>query len=105
MSLEKDDKENKQIREEFCPICIAAVPLAFSMAGASTAKATEQNEIDNCDGEDDDEKEQNKIRIKYRNTMIFSICGFVGIISIIVIIYFMFFQKCDDCEKVLGNKK
>ena len=101
MSLENEN----HIKEDFCPVCVAAVPLAFSMAGAGTAKATEQNEIDNCDGEDDDEKEQNKRRIQYRNKWIFSVCGAVGVISLIVIIYFIFFQKCDDCEKVLGNKK
>ena len=99
MSLEKE------IKEEFCPICVAAVPLAFSMAGAGTVKAAEQNEIDNIDGEDEDENEQNKIKIKYRNTLIFSIFGIVGVISLIIILYFVFFKKCDDCEKVIGNKK
>jgi NhaP-type Na+/H+ or K+/H+ antiporter len=100
MSLENE----KNIKEDFCPVCVAAVPLAFSMAGAGSAKVMEQNDIDNCDGEDD-EKEKHKKRIQFRNKCIYSICGVIGIVSLIVIIYFIFFQKCDDCEKVIGNNK
>jgi hypothetical protein len=93
------ENEN-HIKEDFCPVCVATVPLAFSIASAGTVKAAEQNDIDNCD---DDEKEQKKRKIQNRNKWIFSVCGVVGIISMIVILYFIFYKNCDECEKVLGK--
>jgi uncharacterized membrane protein len=70
-----NDKED-DIKEPFCPVCIAAVPLAFSVtAGAATPPIEE----------------------KKRRSQIMKWCTIVGIISTLLILYFWFVVKCESC--------
>ena len=80
MSDKKD--ENIKLKEPFCPICIAAVPLAFSLVSGTAVAATDANY----------EEEQKKLR---SNIMFWSII--VSIVSMIVIAYFTW-TKCSSCR-------
>ena len=70
-----NEKED-EIKEPFCPICIAAVPLAFSVTAGAASNTVEEIE---------------------RRNQIIKWCTIIGIISTFIIIYFMFIAKCDDC--------
>ena len=71
-----ETKKEGDINEPFCPVCIAAVPLAFSVTGAAASNNMEE---------------------KRKRLRIMRWCTIVGIISTLVIIYFMFIVKCDAC--------
>ena len=78
----KDDDDDKKIKESFCPICIAAVPLAFSVStGTLVASTTDED----CDGE---EKEKRK--------NILMACLTISLLSIFIIGYF-YIIKCNTC--------
>ncbi len=78
----------EEIKESFCPVCIAAVPLAFSGITAGLASQS--------DGEDD---RQYAVRVRHhRNKKIMWIAILIGIISLSVIIYFKFIKKCESCR-------
>jgi hypothetical protein len=77
----KDDEE-KNLKEPFCPICIAAVPLAFSVStGTLVASTTDEN----CE---DDE------RAKRRDIVMG--CVYATIILLLIIGYF-YVKKCKSC--------
>jgi hypothetical protein len=78
----EEEEENQKVKEPFCPVCIAAVPLAFSVsAGTIVATTTE----DDC--EERDRRRRHKIMWG---------CGGVGLISLILIIYFLLI-RCSSC--------
>jgi len=74
---QEDDKD--EIKESFCPVCIAAIPLAFSVSTGVGAAYEDEEYINNR-----------------RNTIILW-SSVVGVISIIVIVYFIFFG-CSSCK-------
>jgi hypothetical protein len=74
--------DDDDIKEPFCPVCIAAVPLAFSVSAGTMVAATEE--------EDCEERDKRR-----RRGMLWGCCG-VGLISLIVIIYFLL-MKCNTC--------
>ena len=77
-----NDEKQKPIKESFCPICIAAVPLAFSVTtGTAASISSEEEDIE---------------KIKQKNTIIIW-STIVGVISTIIILYLMFIYKCDSC--------
>jgi predicted nucleic acid-binding Zn ribbon protein len=69
------------IKEEFCPVCIAAVPLAFSMTAGTTNMVIEE--------EDCEKRKKNNFRLK--------MYVIIGILSLSVMIYYTFIKKCDEC--------
>lgn len=77
-----DDDKKEEVKESFCPVCIAAVPLAFSVSTGTLVASTT----------DDDCEERDRRR---RGHIMWGCCG-VGIISLIVILYFWFIQ-CSVC--------
>jgi len=76
-----DEKDDNKLKEPFCPICIAAVPLAFSLTTGTAVAVTDANY----------EEEQKKLR---STIMFWSII--ISILSIIVIAYFTW-RKCSSC--------
>jgi len=70
-----NDKE-VDIKEPFCPVCIAAVPLAFSVSAGAASTTIEE---------------------KHRRNQIIKWCTIVGILSTLIILYFWFVVKCDSC--------
>jgi len=74
-------KEQEDIKESFCPICIAAIPLAFSVS-TGVAAATEE--------------EQNIMTQKRNKIMLWS--SIIGFISLAVILYYWFIKKCTECD-------
>lgn len=77
-----EEDENHKLKEPFCPVCIAAVPLAFSLSTGTLVATTTD---DDCD-----ERDKNR-----RKSIIWGSCG-VGLISFIVLIYFLLI-KCSSC--------
>ena len=75
MSEEKDKDENK-LKESFCPVCIAAIPLAFSLSTGTAATVL------------DEEQRVMKKRIIFWSTII-SILSSVILIAI--------YWKCEKC--------
>ena len=71
-----NENENEKIKEPFCPVCIAAVPLAFSMTAGAASTTIEEK--------------QRKHQIMLWSTII-------SIVSTLLIIYFLFAVKCDSC--------
>jgi predicted nucleic acid-binding Zn ribbon protein len=70
------NEKEEDIKEPFCPVCIAAVPLAFSVtAGAASTNIEE----------------------KQRRNHIMKWCTIVGIISTLIILYFWLAVKCESC--------
>lgn len=72
------EEKEEDIKESFCPVCIAAIPLAFSLSTGVAAASEEE-------------------QIKQRNAIILW-SSVVGVISLAVIIYYLFIRKCDSCE-------
>jgi uncharacterized membrane protein len=70
-----NDKED-DIKEPFCPVCIAAVPLAFSVTAGAASTTMEE---------------------KKRRYEIMKWCTIVGVISIFIILYFWLIVKCESC--------
>lgn len=70
-----NDKED-DIKEPFCPVCIAAVPLAFSVTAGAASTTIEE---------------------KKRRYEIMKWCTIAGIISIFIILYFWLVVKCESC--------
>ena len=69
------------IKENFCPVCIAAVPLAFSVtAGGSNILIEEED----CEKR---KKRNNRMRMYV----------IIGVLSLAVILYFTFIKKCQEC--------
>lgn len=74
-----DDKEKEDIKESFCPVCIAAIPLAFSVS-TGVGAAYEDEEY---------------IQERKKTIMIWSVV--IGVISLIIMIYYLFIRKCMEC--------
>jgi len=70
----QNEKEN--IKEPFCPVCVAAVPLAFSMTAGAASTAIEE---------------------KKRRNQIILWSTIIGIVSLILIIYFLCAVQCSSC--------
>lgn len=69
------------IQEEFCPVCVAAVPLAFSLTEGTRNSIVEEKDIE--------KRKKRNFRMK--------MCIIIGILSLGVIFYFTFLRKCDEC--------
>ena len=76
----KDDEGN--VKEPFCPICIAAVPLAFSVSTGTLVASTTD--------EDCEEEEKTK-----RNNVVTG-CVSISIILLFIIAYF-YIIRCASC--------
>ena len=76
--MEEDNNQN--VKESFCPVCIAAVPLAFSVT-TGVAAASEEDEY---------------ITLAHRRRII-NWCTFIGLFSTFIIIYYMYYVKCQSC--------
>lgn len=72
-----NEEKKEDLKETFCPVCIAAVPLAFSVTSGAVAS--------------------NSIEEKQKRHQIIKWCTITGIISLFFILYFMFVVKCDSC--------
>ena len=83
--MNEDENNKKPVKESFCPICIAAVPLAFSVTTGTAASISSEEE-----GVEHIERKKSRAEI-------IKWCTIVGIISTFIIIYFMFIYKCDSC--------
>lgn len=70
------------IKEEFCPVCIAAVPLAFSMTAGTSNIVIEE--------EDCEKRKKRNFRTK--------IYIIIAIISLGIIIYYTYVKKCEECK-------
>lgn len=76
----KDDEGN--VKEPFCPICIAAIPLAFSVStGTLVASTTDE------DCEEDDRRKRNNVVAG---------CVSISIVLILIMAYFYIIQ-CASC--------
>lgn len=82
-------KEKENLKESFCPICIASVPIAFSLAGDRV------NMLNN----DDQEFETINNRHRKQKQFFYRI---IVAVAISVIIYYTIFAPCDSCK--LPNK-
>ena len=72
-----ENKNKEDVKEEFCPPCLAAIPIAFAASGVGASKAINgTTEIKN---------------------IIFVVSLVIGIIAVMVFIYFKFFKKCTTC--------
>lgn len=79
----------KDIKENFCPACLA-IPLVFAgVGGAGAAKSSEENP-------------EETIKRKKMNKFIYYTSIATVILSIAVFIYYMFIKKCEDCTKKLN---
>ena len=80
-------EEKKQTKEDFCPICVAAVPLAFGISNMSNNNfASEETGIIIEEEEDDKDKqirEKKKENFLVKWLSIFLL--FAGLISLILI--------------------
>jgi hypothetical protein len=77
------DNQKIETKEDFCPVCIAAIPLAFSGAvGTSTALSDNEHS----------EKERKRRKLIYKWSII------IGILSLGFIIYFLFIKPCNECK-------
>lgn len=84
-----NSENKKEIKEDFCPICIAAIPLAFGASGAGAAKISDSgNNDDNC---------PIKKRKKHFMKILFWSSIAISVISLFVIIYFKYIKKCEGC--------
>jgi len=91
---------NKQeIREDFCPPCLALIPLAFAGAGTGISATMDGKSSDN-DKDKDCDKDKNKLKNKHKKRMkdiIFWSSMIVGIISLIIFILFRY-VLCSKCR-------
>jgi hypothetical protein len=91
-----NENEKEKIKEEFCPVCLSAVPLAFSMV----AGANEMINNNNTDDGDDNEQ-HSSLKPWYHNhrkNRTLHICIVIAVIALAVIIYYKFIKNCDDCK-------
>ena len=80
-------EEKKQTKEDFCPICVAAVPLAFGVSTINNSNTTSEEEENDIN--EDDEEDKNYKKKKYNNSLIKWISIFLllaGIISLLIIL-------------------
>jgi hypothetical protein len=75
-------EDEGKVKEPFCPICIAAVPLAFSVSTGTLVASTTD--------EDCEEEEKTK-----RNHVVAG-CVSISIILLIIMAYFLII-KCKSC--------
>lgn len=79
-------EEKKQTKEDFCPICVAAVPLAFGVStihNSTTSSSEEENDII------EDEEDRRIVERKGGNSLIKWMSIFLllaGLISLIIIL-------------------
>lgn len=74
-----------QIKEDFCPACLAVIPMAFGAFGTATNsnETVPQHELQHR---------------RKRNKMIQHISIAILIISVLVFVYFKFIKKCESCR-------
>jgi hypothetical protein len=88
----KDENKNKNneedVKEDFCPPCMAAVPLAFAITGASASEV--------MDGTS--EKGKNFKNILFYVSIAFAVLAVGFFISPTILA--MFGKKCTSCEPV-----
>ena len=80
-------EEKKQTKEDFCPICVAAVPLAFGVSTINNSNTTSEEEENDIN--EDDEEDKNYKKKNYNNSLIKWISIFLllaGIISLLIIL-------------------
>ncbi len=71
----KDEK--KDVKEDFCPPCLAAVPLAFGAGGAKISGGIQNPTVKN---------------------LLFWGSIITVVIALAVIVYFKFIKKCTTCK-------
>ena len=74
---------NEKLQENFCPVCIATLPMAFSLVQGSNSLNTE------------DEETYEQQRKRKRNLNLYIL---IGIISTAVIFYYTVLAPCDKCK-------
>lgn len=75
----KDIKNNKSTKEEFCPVCVA-VPLALAGAGATSLGANQS--------ENYKKRRKNLLFVGISST----------VISLLIIIYYVWIKDCESCK-------
>ncbi|MEY3393455.1 MAG: hypothetical protein RL498_370 [Pseudomonadota bacterium] len=80
-------KRMKKTKESFCPVCVAGIPLAFSITG------NRANIIDN-----EDNQEVETISERSHRKLKQTIFRIIFILSSLIIIYYTFFAPCDECR-------
>ena len=83
-------EEKKQTKEDFCPICVAAVPLAFGISNMSNGNSVSEEETDIIIEEEEEKQiiKENKKKgssnylIKWLSIFLL----FAGLISLILIL-------------------
>ena len=81
------DKKQNDIKEGFCPVCVASVPLAFSLTTAGATQMLRENE----DGNDDDEENKEKrVKSKNRTKWILIFCLIMSLLCLSFLIYLKF---------------
>ena len=91
--MNENENENEKIKEDFCPVCLSAVPLAFSMISGA-------NEVVNDSNNSDDDKDLTP-RLWYhshRKNRKLHISILIGLIALAAIIYFKYIKQCDECK-------
>lgn len=78
-------EEKKQIKEDFCPICVAAVPIAFGVGTISNSKSNENDEENDEIEEDNDEgcKQKNNFNFIKWISIFLLVSGLISLIFIL----------------------
>jgi len=82
-------EEKKQTKEDFCPICVAAVPLAFGISNMSNGNSVSEEETDIIIEEEEEKqiiKENKKKGSNYLIKWLSIFLLFAGLISLILIL-------------------
>ena len=57
-------EEKKQTKEDFCPICVAAVPLAFGVSTINNSNTTSEEEENDINEDDEEDKNYKKKKVQ-----------------------------------------
>jgi len=87
-----ENKEKEEIKEDFCPVCVASVPLAFSVTTAGATQVFQEKEVitDEDDEDEVDRKRQMMRKNRHRAKWVLIWCLIIGLISLGFLLYFKF---------------
>ena len=78
----KERKNKQDEKEDFCPPCLLAAPIAFAVSGVGVSEI--------MDGSTDKSK-------NFKTILLWSSVG-IGVVSLALFIYFKFIKKCSTCK-------
>ena len=80
----KNDEINEEIKEEFCPPCLLAIPLAFAATSTGASVA-----IDGSNNTD---------TMTLKKILLWIGITVLSIASILLSVWFIFFRNCATCK-------